>query len=201
MLILPQMLRTKNMKKGKVIVISAPSGCGKSTIINTILDKEIFDLGFSVSATNRQPRQGEEDGVHYRFLSTSEFRDAVDRGDFIEWEEVYAGRFYGTLRSEVDRVIDGGHNVVLDIDVKGALNVKKAYGDNCLTLFIQPPSIEELRRRLENRGTEDPAAIADRIARAEYELSFAPQFDKVVVNDNLDKAVAEAETILNNFIG
>lgn len=201
MLILPQMLRTKNMNKGKVIVISAPSGCGKSTIINTILDKEIFDLGFSVSATNRQPRQGEEDGVHYRFLSTSEFRDAVDRGDFIEWEEVYAGRFYGTLRSEVDRVIDGGHNVVLDIDVKGALNVKKAYGDNCLTLFIQPPSIEELRRRLENRGTEDPAAIADRIARAEYELSFAPQFDKVVVNDNLDKAVAEAETILNNFIG
>ncbi len=195
------MLRTKNMNKGKVIVISAPSGCGKSTIINTILDKEIFDLGFSVSATNRQPRQGEEDGVHYRFLSTSEFRDAVDRGDFIEWEEVYAGRFYGTLRSEVDRVIDGGHNVVLDIDVKGALNVKKAYGDNCLTLFIQPPSIEELRRRLENRGTEDPAAIADRIARAEYELSFAPQFDKVVVNDNLDKAVAEAETILNNFIG
>lgn len=189
------------MNKGKVIVVSAPSGCGKSTIINAILDKDIFDLRFSVSATNRQPRQGEEDGVHYRFLSTGEFRDAVDRGDFIEWEEVYPGRFYGTLRSEVDRVINDGHNVVLDIDVKGALNVKKAYGDTCLTLFIQPPSIEELRHRLENRGTEDPAAIADRIARAEYELSFAAQFDKAIVNDALDKAIADTEAILHDFIG
>lgn len=190
-----------HMNKGKVIVISAPSGCGKSTIINAILDKEEFDLGFSVSATNRQPRQGEQDGIHYRFMTTAEFRDAVDRGEFIEWEEVYAGRYYGTLRSEVDRIIDAGHNVVLDIDVKGALNVKKAYGDSCLTLFIQPPSVGELRRRLENRGTEDPAAIDDRIARAEYELSFAPKFDRTVVNGDLDTAVADTEAILHDFIG
>lgn len=190
-----------HMNKGKVIVISAPSGCGKSTIINAILDKGEFDLGFSVSATNRQPRQGEQDGIHYRFMTTAEFRDAVDRGEFIEWEEVYAGRYYGTLRSEVDRIIDAGHNVVLDIDVKGALNVKKAYGDSCLTLFIQPPSVGELRRRLENRGTEDPAAIDDRIARAEYELSFAPKFDRTVVNGDLDTAVADTEAILHDFIG
>lgn len=190
-----------HMNKGKVIVISAPSGCGKSTIINAILDKGVFDLGFSVSATNRQPRQGEQDGIHYRFMTTAEFRDAVDRGEFIEWEEVYAGRYYGTLRSEVDRIIDAGHNVVLDIDVKGALNVKKAYGDSCLTLFIQPPSVGELRRRLENRGTEDPAAIDDRIARAEYELSFAPKFDRTVVNGDLDTAVADTEAILHDFIG
>lgn len=190
-----------HMNKGKVIVISAPSGCGKSTIINAILDKGEFDLGFSVSATNRQPRQGEQDGIHYRFMTTAEFRDAVDRGEFIEWEEVYAGRYYGTLRSEVDRIIEAGHNVVLDIDVKGALNVKKAYGDSCLTLFIQPPSVGELRRRLENRGTEDPAAIDDRIARAEYELSFAPKFDRTVVNGDLDTAVADTEAILHDFIG
>lgn len=189
-----------HMNKGKVIVISAPSGCGKSTIINAILDKGEFDLGFSVSATNRQPRQGEQDGIHYRFMTTAEFRDAVDRGEFIEWEEVYAGRYYGTLCSEVDRIIDAGHNVVLDIDVKGALNVKKAYGDSCLTLFIQPPSVGELRRRLENRGTEDPAAIDDRIARAEYELSFAPKFDRTVVNGDLDTAVADTEAILHDFI-
>lgn len=190
-----------HMNKGKVIVISAPSGCGKSTIINAILDKGEFDLGFSVSATNRQPRQGEQDGIHYRFMTTAEFRDAVDRGEFIEWEEVYAGRYYGTLRSEVDRIIEAGHNVVLDIDVKGALNVKKAYGDSCLTLFIQPPSVGELRRRLENRGTEDPAAIDDRIARAEYELSFAPKFDRTVVNGDLDTAVADTEAFLHDFIG
>ncbi len=190
-----------HMNKGKVIVISAPSGCGKSTIINAILDEGEFDLGFSVSATNRQPRQGEQDGIHYRFMTTAEFRDAVDRGEFIEWEEVYAGRYYGTLRSEVDRIIEAGHNVVLDIDVKGALNVKKAYGDSCLTLFIQPPSVGELRRRLENRGTEDPAAIDDRIARAEYELSFAPKFDRTVVNGDLDTAVADTEAILHDFIG
>lgn len=189
------------MNKGKVIVVSAPSGCGKSTIIHAILDKGIFDLGFSVSATNRQPRHGEEDGVHYRFLSTGEFRDAVGRGEFIEWEEVYPGRFYGTLRSEVDRAVDAGHNVVLDIDVKGALNVKKAYGDRCLTLFIEPPSVGELRRRLESRGTEDPAAIEDRIARAEYELGLAPQFDRTVVNDDLARAVADTEAILHDFIG
>lgn len=188
------------MNKGKLIIISAPSGCGKSTIINQILDTESFDLGFSVSATNRSPRQGEEDGVHYRFLSTEQFINAVERGDFVEWEEVYPGRFYGTLRSEIDRLINDGHNVLLDIDVKGALNVKKEYGDRSLTLFIQPPSIDELRARLENRGTETPDVIDTRIARAEFEISLAPQFDKVVVNDKLDKAVSETIDIFQNFL-
>lgn len=189
------------MEKGKLIIISAPSGCGKSTIINQILDTEEFDLGFSVSATNRAPRPGEEDGVHYRFLTTEQFNEAVGRGEFVEWEEVYPGRYYGTLRSEIDRLIDAGHNVLLDIDVKGALNVKKVYGDSSMTLFIEPPSIDELRRRLEIRGTETPDVIDTRVARAEFEISLAPQFDHVVVNDRLDKAVAETADIFRKFLG
>lgn len=188
------------MNKGKLIVVSAPSGCGKSTIIQSILDKGELDLGFSVSATNRQPRPGEKDGVHYRFMTTKDFCDAVERDEFVEWEEVYPGRYYGTLRSEVDRLIDAGHNVLLDIDVKGALNVKKHYGDACLTLFIKPPSIAELRHRLENRGTEAPEVIATRMDRAEYEISLAPQFDRTVVNDCLDTAVAETDSIFKGFL-
>lgn len=188
------------MKTGKIIVVSAPSGCGKSTIIKSILDKGEIDTEFSVSATNRAPRPGEIDGVHYRFLSTEEFESAVKRGDFVEWEEVYPGRFYGTLRSEIDRKIDSRHNVLLDIDVKGALNVKHIYGDRCLTVFIEPPSVEELRRRLENRGTETPEVIDTRVGRAEYEISFAPDFDVTVVNDDLEAAVTETENIFKNFL-
>lgn len=188
------------MSKGKIIVISAPSGCGKSTIINKILDEGELDLRFSVSATNRQPRSGEENGVHYHFLSTDEFRDAVAAGEFLEWEEVYPGRYYGTLRREIDRQIDAGANVVLDIDVKGALNVKKMYGDAARTLFIQPPSIDELRRRLESRGTDAPDVIDTRIDRAAYELSLAPQFDTTVVNDDLDTAVANTKQAITDFI-
>ncbi len=188
------------MNKGKLIVVSAPSGCGKSTIINAIMDAEVFDLGFSVSATNRQPRPGEVDGVHYRFLSTEDFRDAVAEGKFVEWEEVYPGRYYGTLRSEIDRVIDAGHNVILDIDVKGALNVKNVYGDRCMTIFIEPPSIDELRRRLVNRGTDAPDVIDVRISRAEYEISMAKDFDTRVINDDLEKAVAETTGIIGTFI-
>lgn len=188
------------MNKGRLIVISAPSGCGKSTIINHILDSGTFDLGFSVSATNRPPRPGEEDGVHYRFMSTDEFIDAVAEGRFVEWEEVYPGRYYGTLRSEIDRQIDAGKNIVLDIDVKGALNVKKIYGDACRTIFIEPPSIDELRRRLEQRGTDSAETINTRVDRAGYELSFAPQFDCRVVNDNLDKAVEQTTGFISDFI-
>lgn len=188
------------MSTGKIIVISAPSGCGKSTIINSILDQGVLDLSFSVSATNRPPRDGEENGVHYHFMSTEDFRDAVADSRFIEWEEVYPGRFYGTLRSEVDRLVQSGHNVILDIDVKGALNVKKLYGDTARTIFIMPPSIDELRRRLENRGTDSPELIDTRVGRAEYEISFAPQFDIRVVNDRLDTAVADTSTAISEFI-
>lgn len=188
------------MTKGKLIVVSAPSGCGKSTIINAILDRGVFDLQFSVSATNRSPRQGEEDSVHYHFMSTERFRDAVAAGEFIEWEEVYPGRFYGTLRSEIDLQLAKGHNVILDLDVKGALNVKKLYGDEALTLFIEPPTVDALRQRLEKRGTELPEVIDTRIARAEYELSLAPEFDTRVVNDDLDLAIAETTGIIEEFI-
>ncbi|MDE6301736.1 MAG: guanylate kinase [Muribaculaceae bacterium] len=188
------------MSDGKIIVVSAPSGCGKSTIINSILDTGKLSLNFSVSATNRPPRPGEEHGTHYYFLTTDEFRNAVSDGEFVEWEEVYPGRFYGTLRSELDRMIGEGLNVILDIDVKGALNVKKLYGVRARTIFIEPPSIDALRKRLEARGTDTPQLIDMRINRAEYELSFAPQFDTRVINDNLDAAVAETEGIITEFI-
>lgn len=188
------------MTKGKLIVISAPSGCGKSTIINTILDDGKLDLKFSVSATNRAPREGEEDGVHYHFMTTERFRDAVENGEFIEWEEVYPGRYYGTLRSEIDLQLAKGHNVILDIDVKGALNVKKIYGADACTIFIEPPSISELQRRLEKRGTDNPEQIKTRVSRAEYEISLAPQFDVQIVNDNLDKAIAETTAVIEGFM-
>ena len=188
------------MSKGTIIVISAPSGCGKSTIINSILDSGLFNLGFSVSATNRAPRAGEENGVQYHFMSTGDFLEAVEDGRFVEWEEVYPGRYYGTLRSEIDRQLDMGKNLILDIDVKGALNVKEMYGDTALTLFVEPPSIAELQRRLEKRGTDTPETIKTRMARAEYELGFAPKFDAHVVNDDFDKAIAETTGIITEFL-
>lgn len=182
--------------KGKILVISAPSGCGKSTIINNILDSGDIDLRFSVSATNRSPRPGEVNGEHYHFMSTEEFRDAVANGEFVEWEQVYPGRYYGTLRSEIDRSLAQGHNVVLDIDVNGGLNVKKLYGDSATTIFIAPPSVDELRRRLEGRGTETAEVIDQRVDRAEYEISRGPEFDFTVVNDELEHAVAETREII-----
>jgi guanylate kinase len=188
------------MQQGKIIVISAPSGCGKSTIINAILDESDIDLRFSVSATNRKPRQGEVDGVNYHFMSTDEFRDAVAAGEFIEWEEVYPGRYYGTLRSEINRIVKEGHNVVLDIDVKGALNVKKLYGSQAKLIFIAPPSVEELRHRLEGRGTDSKEVIDERVSKAEYELSFAPQFDEKVVNDDLSVAIRQTHKLFVEFI-
>ena len=188
------------MPKGKLIVISAPSGCGKSTIINSILDGDSIGLEFSVSATNRAPREGEEDGVHYHFLTTERFRDAVENGEFIEWEEVYPGRYYGTLKSEVDLQLAKGHNVILDIDVKGALNVKKSYGEDACLIFVEPPSIPELQRRLLKRGTDTPEQIVTRVGRAEYEISFAPQFDKRVVNEDLHDAVEETKTLIKEIL-
>lgn len=188
------------MSQGKIIVISAPSGSGKSTIINSILEEGCFDMDFSVSATNRNPRPGEEDGVHYHFLSTEEFRNAVDSGQFLEWEEVYPGRYYGTMRSEVDQMLRHGRNVILDIDVRGALNVKKLYGNIARTIFIAPPSIDELRRRLKERGTDDDDRIETRINRAAYELSLAPEFDAEVVNSDLDRAIAETKAIISEHL-
>ncbi|MBD5210238.1 MAG: guanylate kinase [Bacteroidales bacterium] len=185
---------------GKLIIISAPSGCGKSTIIHDLTQRGNIDMTFSVSATNRKPRQGEIDGVHYHFLSTAEFNDRIAAGDFLEYEEVYPGRFYGTLKSEINRALDAGKNIVLDIDVKGGVNVKEIYGNRAISIFIEPPSVDELRRRLENRGTESREVIDERIARAEFELSLAPKFDTVVVNDNLTEAIDNAEQIILNFI-
>lgn len=186
--------------EGKIIVVSAPSGTGKSTIIKAISEKGDIDMKFSVSATNRSPRPGEVDGVSYNFLTTETFKEKIAENAFVEWEEVYPGRYYRTLKSEIDRTCDAGHNVILDIDVKGALNVKKFFGDKALTIFIQPPSVEELKKRLEARGTETPESLNQRLSKAEYELSFAPQFDRTVVNDNLETAVVDTEAVIKDFL-
>ncbi|MBD5163559.1 MAG: guanylate kinase [Bacteroidales bacterium] len=188
------------VKKGKIIVIAAPSGCGKSTIINAILQEGDLNLGFSVSATTRSPREGEVHGVNYYFLTEEAFRDAIADGQFVEYEEVYPGRFYGTLRSEIDRITDQGHNIILDLDVNGALGVKSLYGAQAMTVFIQPPSLEELRNRLESRGTEKPEVIDERIDRAEYELSKAPAFDRIIVNDDLSTAIRQTHNLIDGFI-
>lgn len=187
-------------KQGKIFVVSAPSGCGKSTIINSILDKGDIPLNFSVSATNRALRAGEENGVHYHFMSTRDFKQAVADGRFIEWEEVYPGRYYGTLKDEVARAIDRGENVILDIDVKGAMNVKEQYGDRALTLFILPPSIDELRNRLIARGTDNDDVIRERVDKARYEISFADKLDHRIVNDNLENAIEATRTLIMRFL-
>ena len=188
-----------NMEKGKIIIISAPSGCGKSTIINALLKRGEIDMQFSVSATNRPPREGETHGVNYYFLTDDDFKKAISQGDFVEYEEVYPGRYYGTLKSEIARIVDGGHNVVLDIDVKGGVNVKRMYGDEAVSVFIQPPSVEALRSRLVGRGTETEEAIEQRVARAGVEIGYAPQFDHTVVNDDLTEAIENVSKILKEF--
>ena len=183
----------------KVIIFSAPSGSGKSTIINYLMQQGL-NLHFSISATSRPPRGQEQHGVEYFFLSPDEFRQHIDNGDFLEYEEVYKDRYYGTLSAQVDQQLERGENVVCDVDVLGGINIKRHYGDRALSLFIQPPSIEELRRRLEGRATDAPEVINDRIARAEFELSHASQFDAVVINDNLEKALEEALVIVKQFL-
>lgn len=188
------------MNRGKLIIISAPSGCGKSTIIGDIMDRGELDLQFSVSATNRKPRPGEVDGVSYHFLSDEEFKDLIANGAFVEYEQVYPGRYYGTLRSEIQNRVDAGHNVILDIDVNGGMNVRRQFGDEALSIFIAPPSVDELRRRLVQRGSESPEAIEERVGRAEYELGFRDRFDHVVVNDELPRAIGEIEKLMADFI-
>lgn len=188
------------MKKGKLIVISAPSGCGKSTIIKQIIDDERLRLGFSISATSRKPREGEEHGVHYYFITDEEFLRLIDEDKFVEWEEVYAGTHYGTLVSEVERVTSEGRNLILDIDVKGGINVKKRFGNDALSLFIMPPSVEELGHRLRGRATDSEETILKRLAKAEFEIDFAPQYDQVIVNDDLAVAVEDVRSAILNFV-
>ena len=184
---------------GKLIIFSAPSGSGKSTIINFLL-KQNLNLHFSISATSRAPRGTEKDGVEYYFLTPDEFRARIAAGDFLEYEEVYTDKYYGTLKSEVERRLMSGDNVIFDVDVVGGCNIKKFYGDRALSVFIQPPSIEDLRSRLEGRGTDAPEVIESRIAKAEFELSFADKFDVVIVNDELEKAKAETLKVIQDFI-
>lgn len=185
---------------GKLIIFSAPSGSGKSTIIRFLLEKQELNLHFSISATSRAPRGTERDGVEYYFLSPDEFRQKIAAGDFLEYEEVYTDKYYGTLKSEVERQLGEGENVVLDVDVVGGCNVKKMYGERALSVFIQPPSIEVLRERLVGRGTDAPDVIESRLAKAEYELSFAGRFDVVVVNDRLEEAEAKALDVITQFL-
>lgn len=184
---------------GKLIIFSAPSGSGKSTIINHLLAQDL-NLAFSISATSRPPRGEERDGVEYFFLTPDEFRERIARDEFLEYEEVYPGRFYGTLKAQVEKQLAAGQNVIFDVDVVGGCNIKKFYGDRALSVFIQPPSVEELRRRLVGRGTDAPEVIEDRVAKAEYELSFAPRFDVVVVNDNLEEARQQAADVIRKFL-
>ena len=184
---------------GKLIIFSAPSGSGKSTIINYLL-KQNLNLAFSISATSRPPRGEEKHGVEYFFLSPDEFRQRISNNEFLEYEEVYKDRYYGTLKAQIEKQLEAGQNVVFDVDVVGGCNIKKFYGERALSVFIQPPSVEELRKRLNGRGTDAPEVIESRVAKAEFELGFAKQFDVVIVNDNLETAEAEALQVIRNFI-
>jgi guanylate kinase len=185
--------------EGKLIILSAPSGSGKSTLIQHLL-KEGLPLEFSISATSRPARGTERDGIEYHFLQPEEFRDKITRNLFLEYEEVYPDQFYGTLKSEVEHKLKQGKNILFDVDVAGGLHIKQIYGDRALLIFIQPPSIEELQKRLEKRGTDSPAVIRSRIAKASYELSLANRYDAIIVNDNLETAQQEATKTINQFI-
>jgi len=185
---------------GKLVIFSAPSGAGKSTLVNYLLP-QFPELSFSISATSRSPRGREQHGKDYYFLSSEEFKARVAGDELLEWEEVYAGTYYGTLRSEVERIWAQGKVVVFDIDVVGALNLKKHFGDRALALFVQAPSVEILEQRLRGRGTDSEEKIQQRVAKATIEMARAPEFDKVVVNDDLDTAKAEALAILKDFLG
>ena len=186
--------------RGRLIIVSAPSGSGKSTIVNWLMQEyPELNLYFSISCTSRAPRGTEQNGVEYFFLTPEEFKAKIQNNEFLEYEEVYENRFYGTLKQQVENQREAGQNVVFDVDVKGGVNIKKYYGDEALSLFIQPPSVEELRRRLEGRATDTPEAIAERLAKAEYEMTFAPQFDHVIVNDDLETAKQETLKVVKEF--
>ncbi len=189
----------KKSPKGKALIFSAPSGSGKSTIVHHVLEK-YPDMEFSVSATSRAPRGEEKDGVDYYFLTEEEFRRRIAEKCFAEHEEVYPGRFYGTLKSEIKRIWDAGHVVIFDVDVKGGVNLKKYFGRNALSVFIQAPSVEVLRERLVKRGTDSPEDIEKRVAKASEEMTYAPRFDHILINDDLQEAFNEAEGLVNEFL-
>ena len=191
----PTIIRMSN----KVIIFSAPSGSGKSTIVSHIL-KLHPEMEFSVSATSRAPRGQERNGIEYHFFTADEFRKMIAEDKFVEYEEVYAGSFYGTLKSEVQRIWDKGHVIIFDVDVKGGVNLKKYFGDKALSVFIQAPTVEELRKRLVARGTDSAEAIAKRVAKASEEMTYADKFDYILVNDDLQKAYAEAEKVVDDFL-
>ena len=184
-----------------MLIVSAPSGSGKSTIVNWLMKEHPeLRLYFSISCTSRAPRGEEKDGVEYFFLTPDAFKEKIANEEFLEYEEVYENRFYGTLKAQVERQREAGQNVVFDVDVKGGVNIKNHYGDEALSLFIQPPSVAELRKRLEHRGTDTPEAIEQRLAKAGYEMTFAPQFDHVIVNDDLEKAKQETLRVVSDFL-
>lgn len=184
---------------GKLIIFSAPSGAGKSTIVNYLLSQNL-NLQFSISATSRLPRGTEQHGIEYYFHSPDEFRNKIANDEFLEYEEVYKDKFYGTLKAEVDRILNNEGNVIFDVDVIGGCNIKKFYGERALSIFIQPPSIDELRLRLEKRGTDSPEIIESRIEKAEYEMTFASQFDVIIQNDDLENAKAKVLTVVKDFL-
>ena len=183
----------------KLIIITAPSGAGKTSIVRRLL-KNHNQFAFSISATTRNKREHETDGVDYYFISHDDFKNRIENGDFAEWEEVYKNQFYGTLKSEIERIWASGKNIIFDIEVKGAKNIKKAYGDQALAIFIKPPSLEVLIERLKSRKTENEKSLKKRIARAKKELKYENKFDQVVVNDVLDDAVKEVESLLESFL-
>ncbi len=187
--------------RGRLIIFSAPSGSGKSTIVNWLMKEHPeLNLYFSISCTSRNPRGTEQDGVEYFFISPEQFREKISNDEFIEYEEVYENRFYGTLKSQVEKQLNAGQNVIFDVDVKGGISIKKFYGKDALSIFIQPPSIEELRKRLEGRATDTPEAIETRLAKARYELSFSNQFDTIIINDDLTKAEEKVYSLIFSFI-
>ena len=187
--------------KGKMLIVSAPSGSGKSTIVQWLMrEHPELKLYFSISCTSRAPRGSEQDGVEYFFLTPDAFKEKIQNNEFLEYEEVYSGCFYGTLKEQVEKRLNEGMNVVFDVDVVGGCNIKKYYGDEALSMFIQPPSVEELERRLKNRGTDSDEMIAKRVAKASYELTFAPRFDVVIVNDDLEEAQQKALSTIKSFL-
>ena len=190
------------MSKGKLLIFSAPSGSGKSTIVNFLMQEHPeLNMHFSISCTTRAPRGTEKNGVEYFFLTPEEFKAKIAEDAFVEYEEVYTDRFYGTLKSQVENQINNGENVVFDVDVKGGCNLKKIFGSEALSVFVQPPSVEELRRRLVGRATDAPEVIEQRLAKAEEELTYAPKFDVIIVNDDLEIAKAEALNTIGKFLG
>ncbi|MEO7394560.1 MAG: guanylate kinase [Chitinophagaceae bacterium] len=186
--------------QNKIIIIAAPSGAGKTSVTRHLLKNLPRQLAFSISCATRQPRNHEKDGLDYYFISIEEFKNKIDQKEFVEWEMVYAGKYYGTLKSEIKRIWQQQKAPLLDVDVQGGINIQQQYMQQSLSLFIEPPSMEELERRLTVRGTETPESLQARLGKAVYELSFKHQFDRIILNDNLERACKEAEDIVRNFI-